>query len=115
MKVQIYHEGKLVGHSNLDATDPPMGVATGLFEPSASYEPKVHAGEIEGTHNPSGANLTYVVESAEHGAVECQAVFIQDYSDSLNERQVSIIGIPSPDYENCFEEYPSFRNYWGKS
>lgn len=114
MQVEIFYDGKLVGRSNLNASDPPMGVASGPFEPSSSYEPEAHAGEIEGTHNPSGANLPYVVQSADHGTVECQAVFIQDYSEGLNERQVSVIGIPYPEYETLFGEYPAFREYWGK-
>jgi hypothetical protein len=114
MQVEIYHDGKLVGRSNLDATDPPMGVASGPFEPAPSYVREAHAGEIEGTHNPAAANLLYVVQSTDQGAVECQGVFIQDYSEGLNERQVSVLGIPYPDYETFFGEYPAFKEYWHK-
>jgi hypothetical protein len=114
MQVEIYHDGKLVGRSDLDAADPPMGVASGPFEPGPSYEPEAHAGEIEGNHNPGGANLTYVVQSTAHGVVECQAVFIQDYNEGLDERQVSVLGIPYPDYETFFGENPAFKEYWGK-
>ena len=109
MQVEIFHDGTLVGRSTLDAADPPMGVASGLFEPSPSYEPKAHAGKIEGTYNPNGADLPFVVQSADHGSVECQAVFIQDYSEGLNERHVSVLGIPYPDYETFFGEYPAFK------
>lgn len=114
MQVEIYHDGKLVGRSNLDAADPPMGVASGPFEPGPCYASETYAGEIEGTDNPSGANLPYLVQSDDHGVVECQSVFIQDYSQALNERQVSILGIPYPDYETYFGEYPAFKEYWGK-
>jgi hypothetical protein len=115
MQVEIYHDGKLIGRSNLDAADPPMGVASGPFEPGPSYEREVHAGEIEAAHNPGGANLDYVVQSIDHGVIDCQAVFIQDYSESLDERQVAILGIGYPDYETFFGEYPAFKAYWGKS
>ena len=115
MQVEIFRDGKLIGRGNLDAADPPMGVATGPFEPTPDYECEVHAGEIEGTHNPVGANLQYVVKSAEHGIIECQAVFIQDYADALEERLVSLLGITRPSYETLFGEYPAYKDYWRKS
>lgn len=115
MQVEIFRDGKLIGRSNLDAADPPMCVASGPFEPSPDYEREVHAGEIEGTHNPSGANLQYVVKSAEHGIIECHAVFIQDYADVLDERHVSLIGVIRPSYDSLFGEYPAYKDYWRKS
>jgi len=114
MLVEIYHDGKLIGRSNLDAADPPMGVATGPFEPCPDYVRNVHAGEIEGTHNPSGANQPYIVKSAEHGSIECQAVFIQDYAEGLDERLVSLLGVTHPSYEALFGEYPSYKAYFRK-
>ena len=114
MQVEIYHDGKLIGRSNLDAADPPMGVATGPFEPSPNYDRAAYAGEIEGIHNPAGVELNYVVQSTDHGVIECQAVFIQDFSEGLDERQVSLLGIPYPDYETFFGEYPAFKAYWGE-
>lgn len=55
------------------------------------------------------------MKSAEHGAIEWQAVFIQDYSECLNERQVSVIGILYPDFENCFGNYQLLKDYWRRS
>lgn len=102
MQVEVYHDGKLIGRGNVDPADPPMGVATGPFEPSPNYQKESHAGEIEGVHNPCGANLPYAVRSSDHGEVPCQSVFIQDYSQGLVEIQVSVLGIPCPDYETFF-------------
>jgi hypothetical protein len=115
MQVEIYLDGKLIGRGNLDAGDPPMGVAMGPFEPGPGYERDVHAGEIEGTYNPIGADLPYVVQSIDHGTVDCQSVFIYDYRDGLGERHVAVIGIAYPDYETYFAEYLSFKAYRGKS
>ncbi len=115
VQVEIYHDGKLIGRSNLDAADPPMGVAAGPFDPSAGYQRELHAREIEGVFNSSGAELGFVVQSEKAGVVDCLSVFIQDFSDGLGERQVSILGIPYPDYETLFSEYPAFKAYWGKS
>ena len=112
MRVEIYHVGKLIGRSNLDAADPPMGVATGPFEPCPDYVRDIHASEIEGTHNPSGAHLFYVVKSAEHGSIDCQAVFIQDYAEGLDERLVSLLGVTHPNYETLFGEYPAHKDYY---
>tara|TARA_R110000824_G_scaffold91372_4_gene222378 strand:- start:531 stop:878 length:348 start_codon:yes stop_codon:yes gene_type:complete len=115
MQVEIHHAGKLIGCSHLDAADPPMGVATGFFEPTTDYDPKIHAGEIDGVHQSSVYNLTLVVNSLMHGKIECHSVFIQDYSESLDERHVSILAIPYPDYETYFGDYPAYKAYWNQS
>lgn len=114
MRVEIYHNEKLIGCSELDAADPPMGVAAGPFEPGPGYEREIHAGEIEGFHRTCGADLDYVVKSTDHGLIDCQGVFIRDYSEVLGERQVCVLGIGYPDYETFFGEYPAFKAYWGK-
>ena len=114
VQVEIHHDGKLIGRGNLAPGDPPMGVANGPFDPCPGYERDVHAGEIEGVHNPVGADLSYVVKSTEHGTVGCQGVFIQDYMDGLGERHVSIIGIGYPEYETYFGGHPWFEAYRGK-
>ena len=115
MRVEIHHAEKLIGCSNLDAADPPMGVATGLFEPTEDYDPKIHAGEIDDVHQPNVYNLTLVASSPKHGKIVCHSVFIQDYSESLGERHVSIMGIPYPDYEMFFGDYPAYKAYWNQS
>ncbi len=33
----IYHGETVIGHSSLESGDPPMGVASGIFEPTAEF------------------------------------------------------------------------------
>ena len=115
MRVDIVHDGKVIGSSNLDAADPPMGVASGPFEPSAAYEPETHAGEIDGGHDPAGADLPLIVQSMEHGVIEQASVFIQDYRNSLDEMRVSVLGIPYPAYETYFGNSAVFKEYWSRA
>ena len=116
MFVEIYHGEALIGQSNVDATDPPMGVASGRFEPTASYDARFHADQIEGQPNDNEGYLTAprLVARSQTGIIECQIIVIEDYDQSLNERHLSLLGIPYPDYRTYFGEYQAFKGYWGQ-
>jgi hypothetical protein len=95
-----------VGLSELEFGDPPMGVAFGLFVPSPGYSSieavcksatvssKVHielsAREIGGQTIPSSGG-----------------VCVFDYSDELGPsgREVSVLGIPGPLYQQLFPDH----------
>lgn len=111
MNVEFYLDEELIGHAVLDAWDPPMGVAGGPFEPAPGYKRGTHASVIEGVDNPLGGDLRFKVQDDQGGTVECQAIWIEDYSDCLGERQVSVLGIPYPEYENRFGEYSAYKAY----
>ncbi|MBB4615810.1 hypothetical protein [Novosphingobium taihuense] len=114
MYVEIFLNEELIGSSFLDASDPPMGVARGNFDPSPNYQPSAHAFEIDGGYNENGADLPFVVKAG--GVfVECAGAGIQDYSASLGERHVEVLGIPYPEYEVRFGAYESYKAYWGRS
>ncbi|MXP30119.1 hypothetical protein GRI58_15020 [Porphyrobacter algicida] len=114
MQVKIFLNDELIGTSFLDASDPPMGVASGKFDPASAYEPAAHAFEIDGDYNENGANLPFVIK-AEEELVECAGAGIQDYSTSLGERHVEVLGIPYPEYEVRFSAYDSYKAYIGRS
>lgn len=114
MQVEIFLNDELIGSSFLDASDPPMGVARGTFEPSSTYQPSAHAFEIDGGYNENGANLPFVIK-ARGEIVECAGAGIQDYSTSLGERHVEVLGIPYPEYDVRFGTYQSYKAYWGRS
>jgi hypothetical protein len=114
MQVEIFLDEKLIGSSFLDAADPPMGVASGYFEPTPAYRPETHAFEIDGVYNEIGANLPFVIKAGEE-VVECIGAGVRDYSESLGERHVEVLGIPYSEYEVRFGAYDSYKAYWGRS
>lgn len=114
MQVEIRLKNEMIGSATLDASDPPMGVASGPFEPSPSYQRVRYAEEIDGEHNPSASDLEFRVHAIDGEEIECLGVFIQDYAESLGEQRVSIIGIPNPEYEFRFGDYPNYKAYWDK-
>ncbi|MEP3225716.1 MAG: hypothetical protein ABJO01_07065 [Parasphingorhabdus sp.] len=110
MQVEIFSGEILIGRSNLDQLDPPMGVAMGAFVPTEAYDRIRHANSIEGEFIAYNG-LTLIVRSSEYGEIVHQGVHIEDYSDNLAEIQISVIGIPYPEYESYFSEYDHYRKY----
>jgi hypothetical protein len=93
----------LIGHSELDHGDPPMGVAAGRFMPTPEYaifQPLVIA-----TRDGSQLDLTLRVltpdgrELARDGQVQ-----ILDFSPELGPdgMEVQVLGIESPTYAELF-------------
>lgn len=112
MKVDILCEGKVIGQSNLDATDPPMGVAAGRFIPTPDYDQSLHAYVIDGEDNELGGSAKIVVRSDKNGMLPCVGVVIEDHNETLQEINLTVLGIPYPQYETIFGAYPAYRAYW---
>lgn len=113
MKVVISHENMTIGHASLDPTDPPMGVAEGLFVPSARYDRNRHANVIDGIDNDSLDAMAVSASSSELDPIECSGIIIEDYDESLQEIRVSVIGMSHADYAAAFGSHPAFKAYWG--
>ncbi len=102
-RFDILAGGTLIGHSELDHGDPPMGVAAGRFMPTAAYA-AVQA-QVIATRNGSQLDLTLRVlapdgrELAGDGQVQ-----ILDFSPELGPdgMEVQVLGIESPTYAALF-------------
>jgi hypothetical protein len=113
MKVDILHKGKVIGHcNNLDPIDPPMGIAAGRFDPTPDYDPRLHAFVVEGVHNDLDGEAQLSARSVEFGAIQCAGVVIEDCAETLKEMNVTILGIPYPEYKTFFASYASYKAYW---
>ena len=97
----------LVGHTELEMGDPPMGVATGKLLPLPEYrliQPAVIA-----KRQGSQAHLALAVRLV--GGIELPSaggVHISDYSDDLGIEdglEVDVLGIGYPLYEELFPEH----------
>jgi hypothetical protein len=103
---EVFAGSILVGYSELEHGDPPMGVAEGKFMPSPAYgaiQPSVVAAR-EG----SQAHLALTVRTADGRELPAQSGFrIADYSAELGaeEIQVEVLGVGYPLYEELFPEH----------
>jgi hypothetical protein len=109
----IYAGDILVGHSAFETGDPPMGVASGVFQPNPNFS-GLHARgvpAVDGAGQPLADLLVWTGLSAKTPAgadLECQGgVCITGYCSDpeLWELEVSCLGIPHPLYEDIFPEH----------
>lgn len=111
MKVDILCEGKIIGSTDLDPTDPPMGVAEGRFFPTPDYDPRLHAYVIDGDDNKLGEGAKIFARCDEH-MLPCAGIVIEDYDETLQEINLTVLGIRYPEYETIFRAYEAYKAYW---
>jgi hypothetical protein len=93
----------LVGYSELERGDPPMGVAEGKFLPTPAYEGIKRSAVV--ARERSQTHLELAVRSIDGRELPAQGgVRIIDYTSELGigEVQVEVLGIPYPLYEELF-------------
>ena len=101
---EIFSKNTLVGHSALEWSDPPMGVAFGKFIPVESYR------DIQRECQPNRedqSGLALNVKTPFGMQIPCVGVGILDFSDEFENDEaeaieVSVFGIPFPLYEELF-------------
>ncbi|MBC7878290.1 MAG: hypothetical protein H7Y59_14060 [Anaerolineales bacterium] len=109
----IYCKDKLVGHSKLESSDPPMGVAFGDFIPNNTYE-DVKPEIVVSYGHQEHLELKVFTESGKQ--IPCIAVAIQDNTAELPEWLiVEVLGIPYPEYEEIFPQHvEAYKNKFKK-
>ncbi len=101
MRVEIFADEILIGHSNLNSFAPPLGIAMGSFVPTDAYDRTLHANVFERDHISDRSKML-VIQSSDHGRIACDVITIEDYSDEFGEIDIFVIGIPKADYESYF-------------
>lgn len=114
MRVNILCQDAIIGHADLDPIDPPMGVAGGHFVPGSDYEPRLHAHVIDGDDNDLEALPELSARSDQYGTLECHGVVIEDFNETLQEINVTVLGMAYPEYETIFGNNALFKAYWHK-
>ena len=104
-RFEIYSKDSLVGWSELELGDAPMGVAFGKFIPALGYseiQPQVMA-----SAGLSQEKLQLSARTPTGASVECVAVSIEDHSAELGESEleVSVLGISEPPYGQLFPHH----------
>jgi hypothetical protein len=105
----IYHGETVIGHSSLESGDPPMGVASGIFEPTAEFAELRDQSRpvVDGAGHPISDMRAWVglsLRTPAGVAVECVSVDVVEAGppDAPWGREVTCLGIPYPAYENLF-------------
>lgn len=111
MLVEVFSDDVLIGTCNLDRLDPPMGVAVGDLAITKSYDKNLHAYLIdEDSSKNRGGSLR--LQSAENDRINYGEISIHDVSTSLGEIELTVFGIPYPEFETYFSEHPHHRSYF---
>jgi hypothetical protein len=118
MRFTVKLGGHIVGYSELEGGDPPMGVASGKFVPTAAYEAIQPYCLMKQADGPEGMltlegveGLTIEMEGGEQ--IECSGgVHIMDFSIELGEPliEVHVNGIPYPQYGEIFPHHVDAYN-----
>ena len=103
----IISHGQILGYSELEQGDPPMGVAFGRFIPAEDFEVFVR------TVSPDIADRDDVqiwnklsAKNANGIVLECAAVAISRYHDGDELAcEVEVLGITKPPYEDMFPHH----------
>ncbi|CAA2143503.1 hypothetical protein [Methylobacterium bullatum] len=100
----IVAHGEVIGHSELESGDPPMGVAFGRFFPAAGFDAFVRTvppDEAEGDEVLIWNALS--ATSPEGVVIDCAgvAVFCYALGDEVD-LEVTVLGISSPPYGKLF-------------
>ena len=102
-RFSIYSGLVLVGYSALDYGDPPMGVASGQFEPADGYA-AIQNECSTNHHDQTGLDLSVQTEAGL--VIPCAGLGILDYSKELPPPciEVNIFGIPHLLYGELFPQ-----------
>ena len=119
-RFEIYSNGILIGHSDLEFGDAPMGVASGRFLPLPLFEKiaRFVARDPEQREIPSQDHLKLAVREAEGMEIPSSGgVQITDHSAQLGPQGllVEILGVGYPLYEELFPQHvAAYRDRWSR-
>ncbi|WP_444899919.1 hypothetical protein ACJJIX_03685 [Microbulbifer sp. VAAC004] len=106
MKFKVFANNQLIGESELESGDPPMGVAFGDLVPNKNYAQHQEVFETQNFDTMSGLNLQVQTEA---GLVlePCSGIGIEDLSKEAGETciQVNVLGLDSELYDELFANH----------
>jgi hypothetical protein len=102
-KYQVFMDTILIGYSDFECGDPPMGVVYGDFLPLPAYER--FRSQFITLRESSQEHLALSVARSNGEVIPALGISIFDYSTELEEIQVTVLGIAYPLYEELFPEF----------
>ncbi|WP_231740103.1 hypothetical protein [Ectopseudomonas composti] len=105
----VYSNATVIGYSELESGDAPMGVAFGAFKPTDEYSMIRH--ECLNNHLNQDA-LKLSVHTNAGLVIPCAGVSILDYSAEAGTEliELNILGIPYQIYNELFPEHVASYN-----
>src|SRR3954471_4669176 len=102
MRFEVLFGDAIIGWSEFELGDPPMGVAYGRFHPSELYSSSVHAGPATGLRLRPEAG-----EDGDDGFDSVGGVHIEDLTADFgpDEIEVSVVGVESETYARLFPHH----------
>lgn len=109
---RIFHRDVLIGRSELESGDPPMGVAVGRFEPTDAFASLRDA--MKPARDGAGKerrDMRFLVDvrarSADGTALVCSHVEVCEYGEADHPLgwEVTCFGIEHPHYEELFPHH----------
>jgi hypothetical protein len=114
----VYFAGTLIGHSALEAGDPPMGVAIGRFWPVPAYE-MIQSKVVAAFDSPQDHFAFVVVDTETGSSLPAQGgTQILDASSDLGPEgiEIHVLGIEYPLYEQLFPgRYAAYEASFSKA
>ncbi|WP_407293999.1 hypothetical protein [Stutzerimonas zhaodongensis] len=101
-RFKIFCGSTLIGWSDLEAGDPSMGVAFGLFLPTSAYA------DFQGSPIENQNHTSLSITTAENTPIEASGgIHIEDLSSQLDEQAIEItaLGMESAAYKSLFPEH----------
>ena len=105
MRFEVKLRNEIIGFTELEAGDAPMGIAGGRFVPTPAYA-QIQADCIK--HRDSWITIPELTIGLVGYTlpIECSGpITIIDYSSELGEIEISIHGIPYPLYAELFPQH----------
>ena len=106
-RFQVFSASLLVGWSELELGDPPMGVAFGRFLPASDYA-AIRPAVVAALGGPLADELQLTIRDRDGATLEAVGgVHLVDHSAELGSDglEVSILGIPFQSYEVLFPHH----------
>jgi len=102
-RFQITFNGLVIGHTDFEFGDPPMGVAFGRFDATANYSHFQSAFATE----PYSAYKELRAITPDGESIECAGLSVEDFSGDFGEQEIQItaLGISKPPYSKLFPQH----------
>jgi hypothetical protein len=113
MRLKIFEADTPIAEAEIYALDPPMCVAMAKLFPAIAYDQARHANVIDGDYIGDRSEILRI-EMHDGSTMKSEAISIQDWP-MLDEREVHILGIYEPSFDELFREHPDFKAYWGEA